>query len=173
MLCPEASCKRGGQSEVQSPCTQQSQQAWAVSCTFYQFPTEKGGGRSHQLGAACPAPAPQGLCSISVTEEISKKSQQQSCNDHQTPPYCNMFEGVSIRAWSKSLNWNGVPILCAECHLFPTAFRSEAKTKDHQLINRRKPSHYLLPSPSYYTNTTLSCCELPKFWFFSIKNEYN
>lgn len=51
-------------SEVQSPHTQDLQQAWAVSCTFYSFPTEKGGVGSHQLTAACPGPTPQGACSV-------------------------------------------------------------------------------------------------------------
>lgn len=171
---------------MQSPHTQDLQQAWAVPCTFCRFPTEKGGGGSHQLTAACPGLAPQGPCSVSVTKPMpgsaghflrvwsapcvepkafSKNSWQQSGNDQETPdpPCCNLSIGVSMRAWSPSLSWNGAPILCSECHPFPTAFRSEAKTKDHQLINGKKSSHYLPPSPSYYKNTTLSCCELPKF----------
>lgn len=49
---------------MQSLHTHDLQQAWAVSCTFYKFPTEKGGGGSHQLTAACPGPTPQGPCSV-------------------------------------------------------------------------------------------------------------
>lgn len=138
---------------MQSPCTQDLQQAWVVSCTFYRFLTEKGGGGSHQLTAACPGSTPQGSCSVTkhIPEsagqllcvqstpcaEPKEFSKNPFCNNQKTPdpPYCNIFIGVSIRAWSQCLNWNGAPILYAECHPIPTAFRSEPKTKDHQLIN--------------------------------------